>query len=133
MSSFLAPSGFSWGKIVKSTNVQVTTLDSFAKGNSVDFIHVLKSDTQGFDFEVFQGASQLMKEERIALIYFEFIFSEMYENLPSFDDVFRHLRKYNFSLVAFYGQHFQKDLVSWTDLLFINREFNQRRQSEGAE
>jgi len=68
-----------------------------------------------------------MEEDRIALIYFEFIFSDMYENLPSFHDVFRYLCELNYSLVTFYESHFQEELVSWTDALFINREFNRRR------
>jgi FkbM family methyltransferase len=127
MSSFLTPSVFSWGKVVKSTSVEVTTLDSFARNHDIDFVHILKSDTQGFDFEVFKGASHLMEEDRIGLIYFEFIFSDMYENLPSFNDVFRYLRELNYSLVTFYESHFQEELVSWTDALFINREFNRRR------
>lgn len=127
MSSFLTPSVFSWGKVVKSTSVDVTTLDSFARSHDIDFIHILKSDTQGFDFEVFKGARHLMEEDRIALIYFEFIFSDMYEKLPSFQDVFRYLRELNYSLVTFYESHFQEELVSWTDVLFINREFNRRR------
>jgi FkbM family methyltransferase len=127
MSSFLSPSEFSWGKIVRTTNVTVTTLDTFSRDYNIDFIHILKSDTQGFDFEVFKGASGLMEENRIALIYFEFIFSDMYKKLPSFHDVFRYLSERNFSLVTFYESHFQKELVSWTDALFINREFNRRR------
>jgi len=117
----------SWGKVGKSTSVDVTTLDSFARSHGIDFIHILKSDTQGFDFEVFKGASHLMEEDRIALIYFEFIFSDMYENLPSFHDVFRYLCERDYSLVTFYELYFQEELVSWTDALFINREFNRRR------
>ena len=127
MSSFLEPSAMSWGSVVKSTDVQVITLDAFATHNEIDFIHVLKSDTQGFDFEVFKGANQLMRDNKIGLIYFEFIFSDMYKTLPSFDDVFRYLSDHNFALVAFYEQHFQNELIGWTDLLFISREFNRSR------
>ncbi|PYS67050.1 MAG: hypothetical protein DMF69_24240, partial [Acidobacteria bacterium] len=113
MSSFLAPSVFSCGKIVKSTQVEVAALDSFAIKHDIDFIHILKSDAQGFDFEVLKGASDLMEENRIALIYFEFIFSDMYKNLPSFHEVFRYLCERNYSLVTFYESHFQEELVSW--------------------
>lgn len=127
MSSFLSPSEFSWGKILRTTSVEVTTLDTFARDNNINFVHILKSDTQGYDLEVFKGASGLMKENKIGLIYFEFIFSDMYKDLPSFHDLFGYLSDRNFSLVAFYESHFQGDLVSWTDALFINREFNQRR------
>ena len=126
MSSFLKPSTYSWGTVVKTTEVQVVTLDSFARDQNIDFIHVLKSDTQGFDFEVFKGANQLMMENRIGLIYFEFIFSDMYKDLPSFDEVFRYLSDRNFALVAIYEQHYQDDLVSWADALFISRDFKRK-------
>ncbi len=132
MSSFLTPSKFSWGKVTKTTKVPVITLDSFAQKHAIDFIHILKSDTQGYDFEVFKGANQLMKEDKIALIYFEFIFSDMYKGLPAFHDVFRYLSENNFELVSFYESHFQKELVSWADVLFINRTFNQKRIEQAS-
>ncbi len=91
MSSFLYPSEFSWGNIVRTTSVEVRTLDLLAREHNIDFIHVLKSDTQGYDYEVLKGASGLMEENRIGMVYFEFIFSDMYKNLPSFHDVFYYL------------------------------------------
>jgi len=128
MSSFLAPSTTSWGKIVRKTDAPVVTLDTFAKDHNINFIHILKSDTQGFDYEVFKGASQLMDENRIALIYFEIIFSNMYENLPQFHEVLQYLEEKNFDLVTFYKSNFQNELVSWTDALFINRAYNKTRE-----
>jgi len=137
MSSFLAPSKACWGHIVKVTDVQVITLDSFAREQNIEFIHILKSDTQGYDFEVFKGARRLMSENRIGTIYFEFTFSDMYKDLPSFYDVFRYLSENNFDLVTFYEPHFQEELVSWTDALFINRDYylkiiEQRHVEESA-
>jgi len=123
MSSFLPLSEHSWGKIVKETKCNVLTLDSFAEEQHVEFIHVLKTDTQGFDFEVFKGADRLMKEDRIGLIHFEFIFSDQYKHLPSFHDVYSFLLERNLSLVTYYKPYFQGDLLSWTDFLFINRKF----------
>lgn len=130
MSSFLRPSTSSWGNVVGSIDVPVVTLDSFASDKKIDFVHVLKSDTQGYDFEVFKGASRLMKENRIGLVYFEFIFSDMYKNLPSFDEVFRYLSDRNFALVAFYDQHFQDELISWADVLFVSRDFNRKKAAQ---
>ena len=127
MSSFLAPSELCWGTVEKVTSVEVVTLDEFAREQGVEFIHVLKSDTQGYDFEVFKGAEGLMKQNKIALVYFEFIFSDMYKNLPSFHEVYRFLAERNFVPVSFYESHFQQDLVSWTDVMFINRDFNRGR------
>lgn len=132
MSSFLAPSKFSWGNIVKKVDVPVLSLDSFTSEHGINSIQILKSDTQGYDFEVFKGAQRLMNENRIGLIYFEFIFSDMYENLPSFDEVFRYLVEKGYSLVSFYDFHFQNELASWTDALFINTEFHKARVEQGG-
>jgi len=123
MSSFLQPHKGCHGKIIKSTDVKVITLDAFSEEQNIKFIQILKSDTQGYDLEVFKGAGRLMSENRIGLIYFEFTFSEMYKDLPSFYDVFRYLSDNNFVLVSFYEIHFQSGLAGWTDALFINRDY----------
>ena len=81
MSSFLAPSEFAWGNVEKTTEVEVVTLDSFSVENNINFIHILKSDTQGYDLEVFKGAEGLMRQNQIGLIYCELIFSNMYKNM----------------------------------------------------
>jgi FkbM family methyltransferase len=129
MSSFLAPGDSCWGKVERRTDVPVVSLDSFAARQGINYIHLLKSDTQGFDFEVLKGAQRLMQEKRIGLIYFEFIFSDMYKDLPAFDQVFRYLTDHGFALVTFYDFHFQRDLASWTDALFISRDFHAKRIS----
>jgi len=120
MTSFLEPSRFGWGKVHKTTTVEVVTLDAFTSRNDVGYIHILKSDTQGFEIEVLKGAKRLMKEGRIALIYLEVIFSDMYKGIPPFDDLYKLLRENGFLLVGFYSPHFQKNLLSWTNALFIN-------------
>lgn len=127
MTSFLRPSTLAWGNIVKSTEVPVVALDSFAKDHDVEFIHILKSDTQGYDFEVMKGADRLMKENRIGLVFFEFIFSDQYTGIPPFDEVYRYLMDHNFTLVTFYRQFYQREVIGWTDALFINREFHKKR------
>lgn len=123
MSSFLPPNKSLWSKVVKQTDVEVMTMDTFAENNAIDFIHLLKSDTQGFDFEVLKGAKNLMDANKIGLVYFEFIFSEMYFGVPKFNAVFQYLMEKNFEFVTFYEPHYQNDLISWTDVLFINRNF----------
>src|SRR5665213_1505914 len=40
MSSFLAPSKTCWGKIEKTTDVKVITLDSFAQEQNIEYIHI---------------------------------------------------------------------------------------------
>ena len=132
MTSFLEPSSFApeKGTLKQTTNVDVITLDAFSAEQRIDMIHLLKVDTQGFEFEVFKGAERLMQENKIALLYFEFNFSDMYKGLPSFHTVYDFLLSHNFSLVTFYQMFYQKKLVSWTDMLFINRDFYSKRAAQ---
>ncbi len=123
MSSFLELSTTGWGEVAKESTVEVTTIDRFLEDQGIAYVDVLKSDTQGYELEVFKGAEQAMRNQKIGLIYFEFIFSEMYKNLPPFDEVFRHLTDRNFSLVSIYDVIYQNRLAGWCDALFVNKEY----------
>src|SRR5688572_1326482 len=123
MSSFLPIGEYGWGTVVKDTTVDVITIDQFVSENKIQKIDCLKSDTQGFELEVFKGARRCFEERRIGLVYFETIFSEMYKGLPSFGEVFDFLTKNDFLLVALYEVYYQDDLASWSDALFIHRSY----------
>jgi FkbM family methyltransferase len=123
MSSFLEQGIDGWGTIEKTTVVDVMTLDEFAREKGINLIHILKSDTQGYDLEVFKGAAGLLNANKIALIYCEVTFSDMYKNSAKFDQIFNFLIGHNFVLVSFYRKFFQNDTLGWTDLLFVNKEY----------
>lgn len=123
MSSFLEIDRMGWGKIIKTTMVKTITIDEFCEENSIDKIDILKTDTQGFEFEVLKGASQMMKANKIQLIYLEIIFSEQYKGLPSCGDIYNFLIQNNFRLIKFYDFRFQENLSSWADALFVNQKF----------
>jgi FkbM family methyltransferase len=123
MTSFLNPAESCWGSLIRKTETQIVTLDDFSKSSGINKIHIVKSDTQGFELEVFRGSENLFLNNRVYLLYFEIIFSRMYDNLPSLSQIFEFLSKHNFSLVAFYDFHFQNDLAAWSDVLFVNTKF----------
>lgn len=131
MSSFLKLSGTGWGRVSGVVDVDVVTLDGFCTDRDIGRIDLLKADTQGFNLEVFKGAERLMRENRISLIYFEVIFSDMYKDLPSYDTIFNFLLRRNFSLVTFYKPHFQENLLGWTDALFVSTEYNRELVRQG--
>ena len=123
MSSFLELSGASWGEVTKESIVEVITIDRFLEDQNIASVDILKSDTQGYELEVFKGAEQAMRNKQIGLVYFEFIFSDMYKNLPTFDEVFRYLIDRDFSLVSIYELHYQNRLAGWCDALFVNKQY----------
>ncbi|WP_420385213.1 FkbM family methyltransferase [Roseivirga sp.] len=63
--------GFTLDKKRKSELVEVQTLDTYTQINKITTIDLLKIDTEGADAWVLQGASQLLKEQRIKHIFFE--------------------------------------------------------------
>jgi FkbM family methyltransferase len=123
MSSFLAPSETAWGKIVGRTSVPTTRLDDYCDAHGIGHIDVLKTDTQGYELEVLKGAERLIAANRIRLVAMEVIFSNMYEELPAFDVVYRHLVDRGFRLVAFYRFDIKDCVANWADCLFANPAF----------
>jgi FkbM family methyltransferase len=123
LSSFLPIVEIEWGSVKKETIVDVTTVDQFCREKDIDFIDILKSDTQGYDLEVFKGAENMIRSNRIGLIYFEIIFSNMYNNLPSFSEQYDFLRSRGYLLVSFYRFCYQKKLAKETNALFIHQTY----------
>lgn len=121
MSSFLSLGKSGWGEIEQRTPVEVITLDRFCAERGINHIDILKSDTQGFELEVFKGAREMIETGKIGLIYFEITFSEIYENIPSFSKMYDFLTSRDYLLVSFYKFHYHGQLASWTDALFVHK------------
>jgi FkbM family methyltransferase len=51
--------------------VNITTLDEFCGEFSIDRIDILKIDTEGHDFEVLKGATKLLSDGKVGIIYAE--------------------------------------------------------------
>ena len=66
------------GAIKQRINVDVTTIDNYCRDYGIERIDILKSDTQGFDLEVLKGASRLLDQHRIHLVYVEIVFGKLY-------------------------------------------------------
>jgi FkbM family methyltransferase len=122
MSSFLPLGERGWGKVGNELMVTVTTVDQFCAEHRIERIDVLKSDTQGFDFEVFKGAKGMLEAGRIGLIYFEVNFSEIYQGAPHFEEIFRFLNQYDFQLQRLYGIGHVNQAI-WTDALFVHKRY----------
>ena len=67
-----------------------------------------------------KGAHSLLEHHQIGLIYFELIFSKMYDDLPRFHEMLSYLSDHQYTLVSVYDPHFQHNLFSWMDVLYVS-------------
>ena len=103
-------------KITVNTN----TIDSFCIENKIEKIDILKIDVQGADLEVLKGASDMLKEAKIDLIFVEVEFIELYTNQPLFHDISVFLKSLNYNLYSFYNMSVAKDgQIIYGDAIFL--------------
>lgn len=55
-----------------AVSVQCTTLDKFCTQQAISKVDFLKIDTEGYEFEILQGASELIRTSAVPHILFEF-------------------------------------------------------------
>lgn len=84
-------------KLDYTMKVQTTSLDTFCQEKRIEEIDFLQVDVQGSDFNVLQGASEMLKRSVLG-IEVEVEFSHLYVNQPLFSDIDVYLRKNGFAL-----------------------------------
>lgn len=56
----------------KSEEIRLSTIDAYCKTNNIDRIHFLKLDIEGHELKALNGAKQMIRDNRIDVIQFEF-------------------------------------------------------------
>ena len=80
-----------------SLAVQTRTLDDIAIEAGLSAIDMLKIDVQGAEAQVLAGASQILNRTRF--VWIEFSFKPLYENSPTFFDIFAQMDAAGFGLL----------------------------------
>ena len=95
------------GRILSSLQTRVVRLDDFWKDNINKQIGLLKIDVEGFESDVLEGASYLLKNNKIDAIIFEF--SPKIHKLRGIelDAPIKILKKYNYSVFTIDGGEFE--------------------------
>ena len=88
--------------MLKSTGtITTTSLDSFARQNSVDEIDLIKIDVQGAELDVFKGATKAL--DKVVFIVSEVEFIPLYIDQPLFGDVCEYLTEKGLMFHKFLG------------------------------
>ncbi len=77
--------------------VELTTLDIFTKKENISYIDLLKIDAEGHDPIVINGAHDLISEQKIGIIQFEYNWRWIYGNHLLYD-IFKSLTKYSYTI-----------------------------------
>jgi FkbM family methyltransferase len=99
--------------------VEVITLDEYCNKNEIDYIDLIKIDTQGNSFNVLKGLDRMLTEKKINYLYVEAEFTEIYKNEKLFSEIELLMRSYNYSIVKIYNLNYiNKKQLGWCDVLF---------------
>lgn len=99
--------GAIWGdnllETIDTTEINITTIDDFVDNQQISGIDILKIDVQGYEFNVIEGAKELIFKNGIKVIYLEIMILPTYKNQKYLEELLSLLRSYNFSLYNFYN------------------------------
>ena len=108
-------------KIKAKESVEIKTIDWFLTRYQINEIDLLKIDTQGYDLQVLQGASESFRRGSIKNVYVELNFLKLYENQADAQQITRFLTEHNFHLVDYYEKSRRQDVLFWCNGLFTRR------------
>ena len=108
-------------KIINKEKVEVTSIDEFCSENGIDYIDLLKIDTQGFEKYVLKGASNMLKNKKIKAIVMEICFSKIYKEQTHLSEIAKAMENYHYSIVDFYDKaRVNGKTISWCDMFYID-------------
>jgi FkbM family methyltransferase len=106
--------------VKKELSVSVKTLDDFAEKEHLANIHLLKTDTQGYDLQVLSGAARMFRERRIRAVFAEVLFTRFYQEQAEFHEIYALLHGHGLRLSGFYNIARETGLdIDWADALFV--------------
>jgi FkbM family methyltransferase len=110
-------------KKIGEVEITVATLDQFCHEHKIETIDLLKTDCQGFDLRVLQGAAKLLSERRVKVIQCESLFIAEYEAQGWFYEILQFLTGMGYVPVSF-GEPVRNDRheIMWSDVVFQRRE-----------
>lgn len=84
--------------------VKVSTVDWMVAELGIDYIQLLKVDTEGYDLDVLRGAEEALSTDRIGIIQVEAGFDQDSRPRASLDDIRRYLASHSYSLFGIFNQ-----------------------------
>ena len=106
-------------KTIGQTNVTTETIDEFCNDHKIECIDILKMDIQGAELLALKGATKLLADKKIRLIYTEAYFRRQYNNQPLFHEISAFLAQYGYYLQDIYSPIYGNGKIAWCDAIFL--------------
>lgn len=107
-------------------NTEVTTLDQYCQEKSIERIHYLKIDTQGFEEKCIKGGLSIINSGKVDAIQVEIILTDMYNKTISFLDIEKYLIPAGYELFGVYDISIEsrKGRLAQLDAIYVKRDKN---------
>lgn len=111
--------------VKKTENVKVTTLDQYVKLKNIEYIDLLKVDTECHEDNVLIGAKNLLENKKIKAIQIEIRFDDIYQKYLNFSDIEKYLVPNNFRMVGIdlINNNLFTGIAFAADVLYFNRNY----------
>ena len=106
--------------------ISVERIDAFCQIRNIGKIDLLKTDTEGFDLEVLQGAGEMLSSGAVGAIFCEIAFDSRNRQNSHFQPIFNFLTEREFRFYGLYDTFFLHRNTSETafcDALFCHASF----------
>ena len=108
----------------KSEIIKVNTIDNFVYINNITKIHLLKSDTEGYELEVLSGAAKSLTNQIINLIYIEVGFNKTDSQHNFWSEVIGFLNSYNYVFLGIHEVSFSREKkMEYGNAVFASKTF----------
>lgn len=106
--------------------VEVITLDEFARVNGIRHIYLLKTDTEGFDAGVLRGARGLLSARRVDFVLCEVGFDPQDGSHSHLGQIMDLMSQFDFTLASVYDVagfwHLRRFGYTYANVLFARRD-----------
>ena len=106
--------------IKQKQNVDVVTIDQWAKRNNNVTIQLMKFDIQGAELQALHGAIEVLQKSTYT-VYAEVVFNSLYKGGALYSEIDLFFRKQGFILYDFYKPKYsQTGLIMWANALYVD-------------
>ena len=122
-------------KSIKDGEIQVetNTIDNFCAEAGISGIDILKMDVEGAEIKVLKGASKMLSNQAIKLIYSEVMFIPHYTDGCLFHELTAFLNKHGYTLFNLYHlKSARNGQLRWGNAIFLSPEIRTRIKDPSA-